>query len=111
MPASLVGKKVEVSALDGEIVIAYAGGEVARHLAVVPGEASILDAHYGGARVRPRRAVRAKSVSERAFLALGPVAEAFLRAAAAAGTARLASELAEIGALEALKNFGKREKL
>src|SRR6266508_4894908 len=95
VPAALVGKKVEVAALDGEIVVTYAGAETARHLAVAPGEASILDAHYGGARVRPLRAVRAKSAAERAFLALGPAAEAFLRAAAAAGTARLASELAE----------------
>ena len=101
VPTSLVGKKVEVAALDGEIVIAYAAAEVARHLAVAPGEASILDAHYGGARVRPLRAVRPKSASERAFLSLGPAAEAFLRAAAAAGTARLASELAEISSLEA----------
>src|SRR5438270_11747276 len=38
---------------------------------------------------------------ERSFLELGPVAEAFLRAAAAAGTTRLASELSEIVALEA----------
>lgn len=101
VPSSLVGKKVEVSAVDGEIVMAYAGAEVARHLAVAPGEASILDQHYGGARVRPLRAVRAKSAAERAFLALGPAAGAFLRAAAAAGTARLASELSEIAALEA----------
>lgn len=101
VPAALVGQKVEVSALDGEIVIAHAGSEVARHLAVAPGEASIADAHYGGARVRPLRAVRAKSAAERAFVSLGPAAERFLRAAAAAGTARLASELSEITSLEA----------
>lgn len=100
VPAALVGKKVEVAAIDGEIVIAHAGAEVARHLAVAPGEASILDAHYGGARRRPARAVRPRSASERTFLALGPAAERFLRAAAAAGTARLASELAEISSLE-----------
>ena len=108
VPHALVGKRVEVAAVDGEIIVAYQGSEVARHLAVTPGEASILDAHYGGARVRPLRAVRAKSPSERAFLALGPAAEAFLRAAAAAGTARLASELQEIITLEAA--FG-RERL
>ncbi len=108
VPHALVGTKVEVAAVDGEIVIAHAGGEVARHLAVAPGEASILDAHYGGARTRPVRAVRPRSASERAFLALGPAAERFLRAAAAAGTARLAAELAEVAALEAA--FG-RERL
>ncbi len=108
VPHALVGKKVEVAAVDGEIVVTYAGAEVARHLAVAPGEASILDAHYGGARSRPSRAVRARTTSERAFVALGPAAEGFLRAAAAAGTARLASELGEISTLEAA--FG-RERL
>jgi hypothetical protein len=38
--------------------------------------------------------------TERAFIALGSSAEAFLRAAAAAGTSRLASELADILTLE-----------
>lgn len=108
VPAALVGKSVEVAAIDGEIVIRHQNTEVARHLAVAPGEASILDEHYGGARPRPARAVRPRSVSERAFLALGPAAEAFLRAAAAAGTARLGSELALIASLEAA--FG-RERL
>jgi len=107
VPSALVGKKVEVSAVDGEIVITRDGSEVARHLAVAPGEASILDAHYGGARVRPIRAVRARSAAERAFLALGPAAERFLRAAAAAGTARLGSELALISSLEAA--FGREQ--
>jgi len=108
VPIALVGKKVEVAAIDGEIVITYQQAEVARHLAVAPGEASIRDEHYGGARSRPVRAVRPRSASERAFLALGPTAERFLRAAAAAGTARLASELSEVASLEAA--FG-RERL
>ncbi len=99
VPHTLVGKQVEVSATDGEIVVVYACAEVARHLAVTPGEASIRDEHYGGARKAPARTVRPKSAAERAFVALGPAAEAFLRAAAAAGTARLSSELAEITAL------------
>ncbi|HEY8865691.1 MAG TPA: IS21 family transposase, partial [Solirubrobacteraceae bacterium] len=101
VPAALVGTKVEVAAVDGEIVITHDAAEIARHLAVAPGEASILDAHYGGPRSRPARAVRPRSAAERAFLALGDPAERFLRAAAAAGTARLGSELAEISSLEA----------
>ncbi|TAM86492.1 MAG: IS21 family transposase, partial [Jatrophihabitans sp.] len=105
VPHALVGTKVEVAAQDGEIVITQRGAEVARHLAVAPGEASILDDHYGGPRRAPARAIRPRSASERAFCTLGPAAEAFLRAAAAAGTARLASELGEISALEAA--FGK----
>lgn len=101
VPHTLVGKKVEVASRDGEICISYRDAEVARHLAVAPGEASIADAHYGGARKAPARAVRPKSASERAFCALGPAAERFLRAAAAAGTARLSAELSEIASLEA----------
>src|SRR5437588_8999975 len=74
---------------------------VARHGVVAPGEVALDDAHYGGKVTRPTRAIRPRSPSEVAFLALGGVAEAFLRAAAAAGTPRLAGELAEIVALEA----------
>jgi transposase len=107
VPSALVGTTVELAAVDGEIVITRAGTEVARHLAVAPGEASIQDAHYGGARSRPARAVRPRSAAERAFCALGDPAEQFLRAAAAAGTARLGSELAEISALEAA--FGREQ--
>jgi hypothetical protein len=45
--------------------------------------------------------VRPRSAGEVAFLALGPAAERFLRAAAAAGTTRLSAELEAIVALEA----------
>ncbi|MHB8695985.1 MAG: IS21 family transposase [Solirubrobacteraceae bacterium] len=100
VPSALVSTTVEVAAIDGEIVITQQGTEIARHLAVAPGEASILDAHYGGPRSRPARAVRPRNAAERAFVALGDPAEQFLRAAAAAGTARLGSELAEIASLE-----------
>jgi hypothetical protein len=47
------------------------------------------------------RAVRPRSASERAFLALGGAAEDFLRAAAAAGTPRLATEIEAINRLGA----------
>lgn len=62
---------------------------------------SALDAHYGGPRAVPTRAVRPRAAPEVAFVALGPVAERFLRQAAAAGTTRLGGELAAIVALEA----------
>jgi transposase len=100
VPQVLVGKQVEVLALGGEVVISGDHGEVARHPLVAPGEVSLQDAHYGGPARPPARAVRPRSASERAFLALGAVAEQYLRAAAAAGTERLASELAAIVALE-----------
>ncbi len=101
VPRELVGRHVEVIAGDGEVVIEWRDEVVARHRLVAPGECSIVDDHYGGPRRAPARAVRARTGSERAFLALGPAAEGFLRAAAAAGTTKLASELGHIVALEA----------
>jgi hypothetical protein len=101
VPKELVAKTVEVAAGDGKVEIHYQGQVVAAHPVVAPGECSIIDDHYGGPRRSPARAVRPRSGPERAFLALGPTAEAFLRAAAAAGTTKLATELAHIMALEA----------
>ncbi len=100
VPQTLVGKQVELSATGGEVLIVHDGGEVARHPLVAPGEVSLRDEHYGGPTRPPARAVRPRSAGERSFLALGPVAEQYLRAAAAAGTQRLASELQAIVALE-----------
>lgn len=60
---------------------------------------SIVDEHYGGSRGAPRRAVRARTAVEKTFLTLGPEAETFLRAAAAAGQSRLPAHLAAIVAL------------
>lgn len=96
VPADLVGNSVEVAAEDTRVVV-YAGGDiVAVHPLIAPGEVSIIDDHYGGPRRPPARAVRPRSAAERAFLQLGPVAEDFLRAAAAAGTNKLPGELAGI---------------
>lgn len=47
----------------------------------------------------PARAIRIRTGTERAFLTRGRAAEAFLRSAAAAGTARLAAEVADISTL------------
>ena len=102
VPRELVGTDVTVVAADGRVNIADRAGEiVAEHRLVAPGECSLIDDHYGGPRRSPARAVRARTGPERAFLALGPPAEGFLRAAAATGTPRLAGELAEITGLEA----------
>ena len=104
VPTTLIGTTVEVRT-DAErlLVIDPGTGElVAEHALAAPGEASVLDAHYGSTRpARPARAVRAKTATEKAFVALGPAAEAFLKAAAAAGATRLGTELAEICALQA----------
>jgi transposase len=101
VPHRLVGARVEVLGVQGELLI-YAGEEeVARHRLVSPGEVSLVDEHYGGPATPPRRAVRARTGTEEAFLALGPVAEAFLRQAAAAGRCRLSAELSQILLLSA----------
>jgi transposase len=102
VPVRLIGHTVEVFAHDGRVKILDADEIVADHSLVAPGEASIVDDHYGGARPdRPRRAIRPVTEAEKAFCALGPEAEAFLRGAAAAGVTRLGVELGELGALEA----------
>lgn len=83
VPKELVGRTVEVLTAEDGIDIHHGGELVATHPLVAPGECSIIDEHYGGPRRSPARGVRPRSGAERAFLALGPAAEAFLRAAAA----------------------------
>jgi transposase len=101
-PVRLIGHCVEVIAGDGRVKVLDGDEIVADHALVAPGEASVLDDHYGAARPdRPRRAPRPSTDAEKAFLALGPAAEAFLKAAAAAGVTRLGVELAELAGLEA----------
>ena len=78
------------------------GQVVAEHFLVPPGGASVRDEHYGGPRpASPRRAVRPRTAAEKEFCALGPVAEAFITGAAAAGHTRLGPELAELNTLRA----------
>jgi hypothetical protein len=77
------------------------GEVIAEHRLVAPGEALVLDDHYGGPRSAPRRTVRPKTAAEKAFCALGPTAQAFLTGAAAAGNTRLGPELAELNTLAA----------
>ena len=84
------------------VIMTAAGEVVAEHALVAPGEASVRDEHYGGPRpAAPRRAVRPKTAAEKEFCALGPVAEAFITGAAAAGHTRLGPELAELNTLRA----------
>ncbi|MFP5343859.1 MAG: IS21 family transposase [Candidatus Limnocylindria bacterium] len=101
VPGVFIGRRVELSVVGGELIVSAAGTEIARHGLVDPGEMSLVDAHYGRAATPPVRAIRPRTPAEIAFLSLGPVAGAFLRAAAAAGTSRLAGELALIADLEA----------
>jgi transposase len=106
VPTRLIGTQVGLRTDDGRLLVIVTGtgetGEVvAEHILVAPGEASVLDEHYGGPRPAPRRAVRPKTVAEKQFCALGPIAEAFITGAAAAGNTRLGPDLAELNTLRA----------
>jgi transposase len=103
VPVRLIGEQVRLRTDDGRllVIMTTAGQVVAEHTLVAPGEASVRDEHYGGPRPAPRRAVRPKTAAEKEFCALGPVAEAFITGAAAAGATRLGSELAELNTLRA----------
>ena len=96
VPNRLLGQQVQVVAgAAGVRIVAPATGEVlAEHPLVAPGEVSIIDAHYGSTRpATPARKVTPRTAAEKAFCALGPVAEQFLNGAAAAGHTRLGPEL------------------
>jgi hypothetical protein len=103
VPSDLVGQVVRVRAEDGVVIVvrpSTAGEvEVARHQTVGPGEVAL--GTFADEARRPTRGVRPRTATELAFLGLGGAAEAFLRAAAAAGTLRLEAELAGIVALDA----------
>jgi hypothetical protein len=105
VPSRLIGTTVLITVTDDRRVLVaepFTGEIVADHALVAPGETSIDDAHYGSTRPdKPRRAPRPCTPTEKEFLALGEVAEAFLVGAAAAGVARLPGELAEILTLRA----------
>jgi transposase len=100
LPGAFIGKRVGLRIEGPELVIEHRDAEITRHRLVGPGEMSLVDAHYGGPAGRPARAVRPRTPAELAFLDLGPVAEAFVRAAAAAGTTKLPTELGIIVELE-----------
>jgi len=100
VPGAFIGSRVDLVVTGGELIVSARGAEIARHRLVGPGEMSLVDAHYGRAAKAPVRAIRPRTPAEVAFLGLGPVACAFLRAAAAGGTSRLAGELGQIADLE-----------
>jgi transposase len=112
VPSALVDERVWVRSDGSELVVVHADSpdgprEVARHRLTTPGRPSIRDEHYpprppGALERRPRAA----SADERAFLAIGPGAERWLIAAAAAGTTKLRCKLAEAVALAKLHGAG-----
>lgn len=96
-PYLLRGRRVEAVTFDGRVTIYDLDGRlVAEHPQMGPGESSILDEHYPTPRRAPSRGARARSDTERAFLALGEPAEAFIRAGAAAGHTMLPKEITVI---------------
>lgn len=95
VPSALVGDRVEAVTYDGVVrIYRIEGGElVATHDQLAPGESSILDEHYPTPRKPPSRGPRARTETERTFLALGEHADAFVRAGAAAGMTMLPKEI------------------
>jgi hypothetical protein len=99
VPTRLVGATVLLTVTGDRLSVleSFTGEVVAEHALVAPGEVSIVDEHYGSARPdKPRRAPRARTATEKRFLALGEVAERFLTGAAAAGVSKLPGELQQI---------------
>ena len=104
VPNTLIGATVGVIVDGVRVLVLDCGtGEVyAEHPLLAPGEASVLDEHYGGARpAAPVRAIRPRSAAEVEFCSLGEAAEAFIAGAAGAGHTRLGPELAELNTLTA----------
>jgi transposase len=105
VPTQNIGKVVQLRVADGRISVTLLGVVLAEHLVVVPGETSILDDHYGGPRSKPKRALRPRTPDEVVFCTLGPVAEAFIKGAAASGMTSLKSDLGILLRLE--RSYGR----
>ena len=77
VPVRLIGETVGLRTGDGRllVIVTGTGQVVAEHVLVAPGEASVLDDHYGGPRAAPRRAIRPKT----------PAGEGVLRSGAGRG--------------------------
>jgi transposase len=101
VPTAHIGRQVELRVASGTLMVVFLGEIIAEHAIVSPGETSVRDEHYGGPRPSPARAVRPKTAAEKAFVTLGPVAEEFIKGAAARGVTTLAADLAELCAMEA----------
>ena len=110
LPATLLGHTVWIRHHDGtdEIVICALDDEgpveVARHRRATPGSPAIDDSHFPDHRdkVPGDYRIRARTVSEQTFLALGPGAAVWLKEAAAVGTERIVAKMAHAVELSAL---------
>jgi hypothetical protein len=100
VPHELAGQTVWARRHGEQVVIVHVGVggpvEVARHAAATPGSPRVEDAHFPPAPAGPaRRAPRARTRGEAAFLAIGEGAALWLTEAAAAGASRVRAKLAE----------------
>lgn len=110
VPHELVDTRVWVRFHGDELIVTAVGehgpAEVARHPRAAPGHPSIRAEHYPP---RPdhteQRVPKPVTAEEAAFLALGPGAAAWLVEAAAAGTRRVRSKMAEAVALSKLHSI------
>jgi transposase len=109
-PPGHIGQEVWCRVEGEELVIVGhdQGGrlvEIIRHELSTPGHPRILDEHYpdhpNGRGIKQPR-LRPRSEAERDFLAIGPGAETWLRAAAAWGASRVRSKMARAVELAAL---------
>jgi transposase len=113
VPSELVDERVWARVDGQELIVVHTDSppgprEVARHPLTTPGRPAIRDEHYppkpaGALERRPR----ARSVEERAFLAIGEGAERWLIAAAAAGAQRVRRKMAE--AIDLAKLHGQQQ--
>ena len=102
VPTVHIGREVELRVADGTVMIVFLGEIIAEHAIVAPGETSVSDEHYGGARPAPNRAVRPKTPRRggvRAPSVRWPRPSS--KGAAARGVTTLAADLAELCAMEA----------
>lgn len=106
VPHQLVDTRVWVRHQGEEVVVTAETGdgpaEVARHQLGRPGQPRIRDEHYPERPEAGQRLPQPTSVEEAAFLGLGEGATQWLTEAAAAGTRRIRSKMAEAVALAAL---------
>lgn len=99
VPHRWMGRRVWVRISGDEIVITAEVGdaatEIARHVVVGRGEASIVDAHYPPRRDTPERVPKATNPFEESFLKIGPGAERWLIEAAGQGTRGVTTRMGE----------------
>ena len=101
VPTAHIGRTVELRVADGVVMAVFLGEIIASHDSL-PLVRRLSATTTTAERVpTPARAVRAKTAAEKAFVALGPVAEDFIKGAAARGSTTLAADLAELCAMEA----------